>query len=188
MSTDHGCPPAEQKPFEGDRYERLRQAVEILAEDENVASAELPYNGEGLRAFAADLTDMRALDGLSDHDADWAGMVACFDFCRGLPRFGWRINDMLSEKPTFTPRPEGYDNELAVLRAYVNILGALLEPFADIDEEADDAKCPGCAGTEKVRMCTGKWTYTAPCPDCRVTEFDASNIDPDHFIVGNPGS
>lgn len=32
MSTNHGCPPAEQKPFEGDRYERLRQAVEILAE------------------------------------------------------------------------------------------------------------------------------------------------------------
>lgn len=124
----------EQKPFEGDRYERFRQATEILAEDENVAAAELPFNGEGLRAFAADLIEMRALDGLSEHDANWAGMLACFDFCRGLPRFGWRINDMLSEEPTFIPRPEGYDNELAVLRAYVNIFGALLEPFADIDE------------------------------------------------------
>jgi len=125
MSTNLDC---------RDRYERLRQAVEILADDENVAAVELPFNGQGLRAFAADLIDARALDGLSDLDADWVGMLACFDFCRGLPRFGWRINDMLSKEPTFTPGAEGFDNEIAVLRAYVKIFGALLEPFADLDE------------------------------------------------------
>jgi len=107
VSTVNGCRPVtdDQKPFKGDRYERLRQAVEILCDDESVAAAELPFNGEGLRAFTADLIEMRALDGLSEHDANWAGMLACFDFCRGLPRFGWRINDMLSAKPTFIPRP-----------------------------------------------------------------------------------
>ncbi|WP_301149584.1 hypothetical protein [Mycobacterium simiae] len=124
----------EQKPFEGDRYERFRQAIEILAEDENVAGAEPPFNNEGLRAIAADLTDARALDGLTESDANWLGMLIAFDFCRGLPRFGWRIHDMFSEEPTFTPNG-GYDNEMAVLRAYVNIFHLLLGAFAaDIDE------------------------------------------------------
>lgn len=115
-----------------DRYKRLSQAVEILAEDENVAAAELPFNGEGLRAFTADLIDARALDGLTEHDADWVAMLTCFDFCRGLPRFGWRISDMLKEKPTFTPKA-GWDNEIGVLRAYVKIFYDLLGPFADAE-------------------------------------------------------
>ena len=37
--------------FERNRYERLTQGVKVLAEDENVASAEAPYNSEGLQAF-----------------------------------------------------------------------------------------------------------------------------------------
>jgi len=124
----------EQKPFVGDRYERFREAIEILAEDENVAGAELPFNGDGLRALAADLIDARALDGLTDSGANWLGMLIAFDFCRGLPRFGWRINDMFSQKPTFTPNG-GYDNEMAVVYAYVKAFRAILEPFAvDIDE------------------------------------------------------
>lgn len=125
----------EQKRFQGDRYERFRQAIEVLADDENVASAELPFNGAGLRAFAADLIDARALDGLSDSDANWLGMLAAFDFCRGLPRFGWRIHDMLKPEPTFTPKDGGFDNEMAVLRAYVGIFHALLAPFVVLDEE-----------------------------------------------------
>lgn len=126
----------DQKPFEGDRYERFRQAVEILANDENMAAAELPFNGEGIRAFASDLTDMRALDGITDSDANWLGMLTAFDFCRGLPRFGWRIHDMLKEKPTFTPEG-GYDDEMAVLYGYVKIFCALLKTFADdLDEVA----------------------------------------------------
>lgn len=124
-----------QKVFQGDRYERFRQAVEILVEDENVAAAEPPFGSEGLSAFAADLIDMRALDGLSDSDANWLGMLAAFDFCRGLPRFGWRINDMLSEEPTFTPEG-GFDNELAVLHAYVKIFHSLLGAFTDESEPA----------------------------------------------------
>lgn len=121
--------------FKGDRYERFRRAIEILAADENVTSAEPPFSSEGLSAFAADLIDMRALDGLSDSDANWLGMLAAFDFCRGLPRFGWRIHDMFSEEPTFTPEG-GFDNELAVLRAYVKIFHLLLGAFADEPEPA----------------------------------------------------
>lgn len=127
----------DQKPFQGDRYERFRQAVEVLAHDESIAAAEFPFNGQGLSAFAADLIDVRVFDGLSDSDSNWLGVLAAFDFCRGLPRFGWRINDMLSEKTTFTP-DGGFDNELAVLRAYVKIFYYLLEPFADhADDEAE---------------------------------------------------
>ncbi len=121
--------------FKGDRYERFRQGTEVLAEDESIAAAEPPFNGEGLRAFAADLIDMRALDGLSDSDANWLGMLAAFDFCRGLPRFGWRVHDMLSEEPTFTPEG-GFDNELGVLRAYVKIFHSVLGAFADESEPA----------------------------------------------------
>lgn len=131
MTTDINEPAV----FKGYRYERFRRAVEILAADENVASAEPPFGSEGLSAFAADLIAARALDGLSDSDANWLGMLAAFDFCRGVPRFGWRINDMLSEEPTFTP-DGGFDNELAVLRAYVKIFHSLLGAFADESEPA----------------------------------------------------
>lgn len=45
--------------------------------------------------------------------------------------------------------------------------------------------CAECHGTEKVRMSTGKWTYTAPCPACCGEDaFLAGRIDGDHFIIG----
>jgi hypothetical protein len=40
-----------------------------------------------------------------------------------------------------------------------------------------------CGGSKKARFCTGKWTYSAPCPDCCATEFAAAEIDGDHFVI-----
>lgn len=44
--------------------------------------------------------------------------------------------------------------------------------------------CHLCEGMGRVRFCTGKWTYTAPCPDCDTAAFDAAEIDGDHFTIG----
>lgn len=45
--------------------------------------------------------------------------------------------------------------------------------------------CIECHGSEKVRLTTGKWTYTAACPACvSEQEFLADRIDGDHFIIG----
>jgi hypothetical protein len=44
--------------------------------------------------------------------------------------------------------------------------------------------CDLCNGSGKVRFCTGKWTYAAPCPDCNALAFEDAEIDGDHFIIG----
>lgn len=119
---------ADQKPFEGDRYERLRQASEILAADENLLAAELPYNSEGLRAFVGGIIDDKLLDGLTDDDANWVGMLAVLDFTRGAQRMGWRVGNLLSDKPDVD---HPCDSDAAVIRAYVHILYYLMGAFVE---------------------------------------------------------
>ncbi|MDW5613240.1 hypothetical protein [Mycolicibacterium sp. D5.8-2] len=119
---------ADQKPFEGDRYERLSQATDILAADENMIAAELPYNAEGLRCFVGGIIADKLLDGLTEDDANWVGMLVVLDFTRGLSRMGWRVGNMLSEKPDVD---HPCDSEAAVIRAYVQILHYLLGAFVE---------------------------------------------------------
>lgn len=119
-----------QKPFEGDRYERLRQASEILANDENIMAAEIPYNSEGLRAFVGGIIEDKLLDGLTEDDANWVGMLAALDFIRGAARMGWRVGNLLSENPAVD---HPCDDDAAVIRAYVHILYHLMGAFVEAE-------------------------------------------------------
>lgn len=131
--------------FEGDRYERMRRAAEILAADEGLVSAELPYNSEGLLAFVDSIAQLRLLHGLSEYDSNTIALLVTLDFLQGPRRMAWRIYDMLTDEPK-TPFRE-HDNEIAVSYAMVGILrmvvGAWLKPdpvrnltalYADLEE------------------------------------------------------
>jgi hypothetical protein len=48
-----------------DRYDRMRNASEMIASDPNVAGSDSIFGGDGLRAFIQSLVDARLLDGLS---------------------------------------------------------------------------------------------------------------------------
>lgn len=138
----------EYGPFKGDRYERIRKADEVLASDDNLVSAEVPYNAEGLLAFVDSIAQLRLLDGLSEYDCNTIGLICTLDFLQGPRRMAWRIWDMLTDEPETPTRK--HDNEIAVIHAMVGILrmvvGAWLEPdpirnltalYADLEEAAD---------------------------------------------------
>ncbi|WP_024445632.1 hypothetical protein [Mycolicibacterium iranicum] len=114
--------------FEGDRYERLRQAGEVLANDENLIAADMPYDAAGLRAFIGGIIDDKLLDGLTEDDANWVGMLAVLDFTRGASRMGWRVGNLLSEHPAVDHE---CDSEAAVIHAYVHILYYLVGAFVE---------------------------------------------------------
>lgn len=114
--------------FEGDRYERMLQAMEVLANDENMLAAEPPYNSEGLRVMAHGIAEEKLLDGLTEEDANWAGMLALLDFTRGLERMGWRVGNLLSDKPAVEHE---CDSEAGVIRAYVGILHWIMGGFVE---------------------------------------------------------
>jgi hypothetical protein len=114
------------KPFEGDRYDRLQKAAEVLAADENIATGEPPFNSEGLRAFATTIRQLALFEGLSESDADFAGMLLLLDFPRGLQHMSWRVGNLLSEQPDV---PHDYDDETAVIATYVDALSMLLGAF-----------------------------------------------------------
>ncbi|BDB45394.1 MULTISPECIES: hypothetical protein [Mycobacterium] len=45
--------------------------------------------------------------------------------------------------------------------------------------------CLFCNDSKEVRLTTGRWNYTAPCPECvGEQEFLAERIDGDHVIIG----
>jgi hypothetical protein len=117
----------------GDRYDRLATATEIIANDQNIADAQPPLNGEGVRAFSAGLVEKRLLDGLSESDADTAAVMLLFDFPRGIDRMGWRIADVLSANPTVK---WDYDDEIAVARTLTNVLYLLLGVIQGVDDES----------------------------------------------------
>ena len=79
-----------------DRYDRLRNAVEIVASDAAVENAEQPRNSEGLRAYVYSLAEERILDGLSGHDADTVSMLVALDFLKGPARMAQRIAEWLN--------------------------------------------------------------------------------------------
>ncbi|KAA1248802.1 hypothetical protein F0Q45_18650 [Mycobacterium simiae] len=125
------CGADETGRFTGDRYERVRKAAEILAADENLASAEVPYNSEGLLAFADSLAQLRLLYGLSEYDCNTIGLLAPLDFLQGPRRMAWRIWDMLTDEPQ-TPQ-RNHDNEIAVIYSLVGILHMVIGAFLDPD-------------------------------------------------------
>jgi hypothetical protein len=92
-----------------DRYDRLRNAVEIVASDPAVENVEQPRNSEGLRAYVYSLAEERILDGLSGHDADTVSMLVALDFLKGPPewrsgsRSGWTAGVAAPSAPTTTP-------------------------------------------------------------------------------------
>lgn len=143
--------------FEGDRYERLRQAAEVLGADEGIASAEAPYNSEGLRAFANTIQQLAMFTGLTDEDSNFAGMLLLLDFPRGPQHMAWRVGNLLSDTPAV---PHEYDDEIAVIATYVEVLSMLMSAFrrpdthrvltrlaADAAEAYDAVKeAPGNAG------------------------------------------
>lgn len=115
--------------FTGDRYERLRKSCAILADDENLVVA-VPYNAEGLIAFAESVAQLRLLDGLTDYDANTVALLVCLDFIQGPRRMAWRVYDLLTDEPQ-TPQ-RNHDDEIAVVYSVVGILrmviGAWLKP------------------------------------------------------------
>jgi hypothetical protein len=74
-----------------DRYQRLTENIEILAEDKNLAAAEPPFDIKGLRAFVGSIVELRLLDGLSDKDADTVGLLSGVDFFQGPPGLSRRF-------------------------------------------------------------------------------------------------
>jgi hypothetical protein len=71
-----------------DRYDRLRNGTEIIADDPNMRESDSIYGADGIKAFAQSVIDARLLDGLSEHDADTVAMLIMLDFTRGPS--GWR--------------------------------------------------------------------------------------------------
>ncbi|SCX24758.1 hypothetical protein [Mycolicibacterium fluoranthenivorans] len=118
------------EPFTGDRYERLKKSVDILASDPSMVGGEPPYNADGIRAFAKSVEQLRLLDGLTDYDANTVNLLVALDFMQGPERMAWRVYDMLTANPQ-TPHRD-HDNEIAVVYTIVGILhmviGAWLPP------------------------------------------------------------
>jgi hypothetical protein len=123
------------QPIKGDRYERLIQSVEILAADESVSLGELPYNGEGLRAFAATIRDLDLLGRLSEYDANTVSLLAAIDFLGGAERMAWRLHDLLSDGPRSTPERQ-HDDEFGVIHAFAGVLHMLLGAFIEPNPKA----------------------------------------------------
>jgi len=65
-------------------------------------------------------------------------------------------------------------------------LGGIAFKAAELLAECrSDRICRDCDDSGKVRLSTGRWTYTASCPACASEEaFMAERIDGDHFIIG----
>ncbi|MBV9515582.1 MAG: hypothetical protein JO280_16325 [Mycobacteriaceae bacterium] len=80
-----------------DRYDRFRNAAEILASDPAVENFDNPLrNGRALRAYIQSLVQQRILDGLSERDADTAAGVLAVDFLSGPAQIAGRIRDRLT--------------------------------------------------------------------------------------------
>ncbi|MEN4476858.1 hypothetical protein [Mycolicibacterium cosmeticum] len=118
-------------PFPGDRYERLKKSVEILATDPNMVNGEPPYNADGIRAFAESVEQLRLLDGLTDYDANTVNLLVALDFMQGPRRMAWRVYDMLTDNPQ-TPQRD-HDNEIDVVHTIVGILHMVLRAWLPPD-------------------------------------------------------
>jgi len=121
-------------PPEGDRYHRLANATNILADDDNIKAAEAPYNSPGVRAFSAGLIEKRLLDGLSEADADTVAIFSLLDFTAGLQKMAWRLSDILNIEPTLN---WDYDDEIAVARRLTRILYLFLGSIQGVEDEAE---------------------------------------------------
>jgi hypothetical protein len=119
-----------------DRYQRLTENIEILADDQNLAAAEPPFDIEGLRHFVGSIVEERLLDGLTDLDADTVGLLSGVDFFQGPPRLVWRIYSLLNAERSYTR--ENADDAVGVIRALVGILHMMLGAWTVVaaDEEA----------------------------------------------------
>jgi hypothetical protein len=82
--------------FAGDRYQRLRQAATVAADDPAVTSAPFPFDAEGLSSFVERIAARRLLDALSDRDADWVSMILTLDFPEGPAALAIRVRDYLA--------------------------------------------------------------------------------------------
>lgn len=72
--------------------------------------------------------------------------------------------------------PLSCDEALKLARTLV----AAVDEAREGAENSDDP----CGGSGKVRISTGRWNYTAPCPSCHPEDFAACEVDGDHFIIG----
>jgi len=119
--------------FEGDRYERMRKAAEILAADPCCNSDENFVTGEMLLAFVDELCDLKILDDLTEHDAKTVALVANLDFLKGPYRQAERITEWLNDEKC--GRED--DNQWAVAAALTAALKITLDAYAGVDEQAD---------------------------------------------------
>jgi hypothetical protein len=117
---------SDHKPFAGDRYERFMQAAKIISIDPSVINAPLPYNTEGIMAFASSVCEARLLDGMTDHDCDTVSMLTLLDFMRGVPKMAWRLTDWMSDTPSADRQD---DDPNRVLHALAGILTMTLHAF-----------------------------------------------------------
>lgn len=99
------------------------------------------------------------------------------------------INKMIRELPDSTPMFAIVD----IVNALWNLRNAsvLLDKATDTleaDQGCADlhAQCELCEGAERVKVTTGRWNYTVPCPDCCPMAFcEAGGLwNNDHVIFG----
>ena len=130
-SPEPGSPPTR---FTGDRYQRLRQGAEVLAQDPALADGAFPFNGDGLSPFVTTITEQRLFDCLSERDADVVTMLLLLDYHQGPRQVAARIHNALIGHADDLPST---DNCWAVISG----LAAILALMADII-----ARLPATAG------------------------------------------
>lgn len=118
-------PDSSTKGFSGDRYERLQQGAEVLAQDPALAEAAFPFNSEGLPSFIAAITGKRIFDHLSERHADVVTMLLLLDYHQGPCQVAARIQGVLNALDNDRPPT---DNVWPV----VSGLAAVLALMADV--------------------------------------------------------
>ena len=122
-------PPGGTDTYLPDRYDRLRNVVEILASDPAVQEADDLHNSRALRAYVNSHVDERILDGLSELDATTVSGLLGLDFLSGPRRIAGRISSVLNGDRPVSP----YDDPFAVAAVLAEALNIYLA---------------GCAGPE----------------------------------------
>lgn len=107
-----------------DRYDRLTKCAGIYADGTDFGDNFI--TGDMVKALADNLRCARALDGLTEHDADTVGLLTILDFPRGVPWMAWRISEWASDDRS-VDRPD--DNQFAVVSVLARVLAITAAAF-----------------------------------------------------------
>jgi hypothetical protein len=122
--------------FDGNRYERLCRAAEVLALDPALADAHHPLDARGLSALVAAITRHGLLDHLADSTANTVTAMLLVDFHRGPLEIASRIRELLAAAGEQPPEYE----TLAVVSGLAAVLALMVDTPAWIftTQDADE--------------------------------------------------